>query len=312
MNPQQKPVWLGFRGSLRMIRKEKWLYLLLIPGILYYAIFCYKPMWGIIYAFENYSIKKGVFGSPWVGFSNFVRFFQSPSFWMLFRNTTVLALTNLVFYFPAPIILALLLNEVKHIKFKRTVQSLTYLPHFLSWVIIYGIFQNLFSAEGGVVNLLIQQFTGHTISFLESSFWFRPLYLLQTVWKEIGWGTIIFLAALSSVDLTLYEAAVVDGAGHWKRMLHITLPCIMPTIITLLILRMGSFLNTGFEQIFMLRNTMNRSVSEVFDTYVYNIGITGGQFSYATAIGLFKSAIGLVLVFGADRLAKKIGQEGIL
>lgn len=302
----------AFRNGVRKMRKMKGLYLLLVPGILYYAIFVYKPMWGIIYAFQEFSIKKGILGSKWVGFEHFIRFFESPWFGTLFRNTAVLALLNLVFYFPAPIILALLLNEVINHRFKRTVQSLTYLPHFLSWVVIYGIFRNLFSIEGGAINVIIESLGGSPVSFLQSEGWFRPIILIQTLWKEIGWGTIIFLAALAGVDVELYEAAIVDGAGHWQRLVHITVPGIMPTIVTMLILRLGSFMDSGFEQIYLMLNTMNRQVAEVFDTYVYRVGVSNGQFSYSTAIGLFKSVVGLILVLGADRLAKAVGEEGII
>jgi putative aldouronate transport system permease protein len=269
-------------------------------------------MWGVLFAFQKYSITRGFFGSEWVGLEHFKRFFSSIWILTLFRNTLTLAVYNLVFYFPAPIILALLLNEVRNQKFKRTVQSLTYLPHFLSWVVIYGIFNSIFSTEGGVINIIVEQLGGEAIPFLASPRWFRTLITLQVLWKEIGWGTIIFLAALASVDVSLYEAAIVDGANNWDRLWHITLPTIRPTIIILLILRMSSFLNTGYEQIFLMMNSMNREVAEVFDTYVYTSGIKEGQLSYSTAVGLFKSVVGLILILGADYLAKRVGEEGIL
>lgn len=302
----------AFTAALRAIWKEKWLYVMLLPGIVYYIVFVYKPMWGVMFAFQNYSVSRGFLGSEWVGFEHFHRFFTSPWFGKLFRNTIILAVMNLGFYFPAPIILALLLNEVRHQGYKRLVQSLTYLPHFLSWVVIVSIFQNLLTVEGGAVNLFLAGYGIEPIPFLQLTSWFRPLILTQVIWKEIGWGTIIFLAALSGVDVSLYEAAIVDGASHWDRLWHITLPSIRSTIITMLILRMGNFLNTGFEQIYLMTNSMNRDVAEVFDTYVYKVGIQDGQFSYSTAVGLFKSVIGLVLVVSADRLVKMLGDDGIL
>jgi putative aldouronate transport system permease protein len=288
------------------------MYILLIPGILYYALFLYKPMWGVFFAFQNYSVTRGFFGSQWVGLEHFQRFFTSMWFGRLFRNTIVLAVLNLVFYFPAPIILALLLNELRNQAFKRIVQSLTYLPHFLSWVVIVSIFQNLLTVEGGAVNLFFRSLGREPVAFLQMPEWFRPLILAEIIWREIGWGTIIFLAALSSVDVELYEAAIVDGASHWDRLWRITLPGIRPTIVVMFILRMGSFMNTGFEQIYLMTNSMNRDVAEVFDTYVYRVGIQSGQFSYSTAVGLFKSVIGLALVLFSDRLAKRVGEEGIL
>jgi putative aldouronate transport system permease protein len=269
-------------------------------------------MWGVVFAFQNYSVTRGFFGSEWVGLEHFKRFFTSLWFGRLFRNTIILALLNLVFYFPAPIILALLLNELKNQVFKRVVQSLTYLPHFLSWVVIVSIFTNLLNIENGAVNVLLRNLGAGPIPFLQLPEWFRPLILIEIIWREIGWGTIIFLAALASVDIELYEAAIVDGAGHWDRLWHITLPGIRSTIVVLFILRMGSFMNTGFEQIYLMTNSMNREVAEVFDTYVYRVGIQEGQFSYSTAVGLFKSVIGLILVMGSDKLSKKIGEEGIL
>lgn len=298
-------------ANLAAIRKEKWLYIMLIPGIIYFIIFKYLPMWGVTFAFQDYMPSAGMFGSPWVGFKHFERFFTSPQFWLLFRNTLVFALLNLVFYFPYPIIVALLLNEVSCLWYKRSVQTMIYLPHFLSWVVVASITQQLLTTENGAVNGLLQILGREPVPFMLSENWLRPIILIQIMWKEGGWGTIIFLAALSGVDVSLYEAAIVDGAGHWKRMWHITLPSIRPTVMTLLILRMGSFMNTGFEQLFLMTNSMNRNAGDVFDTYVYRMGITGGQFSYSTAVGLFKSVIGLILVYTANRIAKRAGEEGI-
>ncbi len=298
-------------GLWARIKRDKWYYILLIPGLLYYVVFKYAPMWGTLYAFQNYSPARGFWGSEWVGLQHFQRFFTSPQFRSLLINTLAFAVLNLVFYFPFPIILALLLNELRGAFIKRTVQSVIYLPHFLSWVVVASITQQILTTEGGIINELRALLGGEKIPFLASERWLRTLVLFQIMWKEGGWGTIIFLAALTGVDPALYDAAVVDGAGHWRKLWHITLPGIRPTIVTLLILRMGNFLDTGFEQLFLMTNSMNRSVGDVFDTYVYRNGIINGQFSFATAVGLFKSAIGLMLVLTSNFLANKIGEEGI-
>ncbi|WP_231584201.1 ABC transporter permease [Domibacillus indicus] len=296
---------------LKRLKKDKWLYLLLIPGLLYFIVFKYAPMWGLIIAFQDYSPFKGVLGSEWVGFDHFKNFFQNPDFFRLLRNTFILAVLDLVFFFPAPIILALLLNELRINLYKRTVQTLIYVPHFMSWVIIASITYIFFTTSGGVANEIVAHFYGKEINFLSSPDWFRPLIMGQIIWKETGWGTVIFLAALATVDQEQYEAAIVDGAGRFRRLWHVTLPAVRSTIIVLLILRLGNFLDTGFQQIFLMTNSLNRDVADVFDTYVYFVGITQGAFSYSTAVGLFKSVVGIILVLGANKLAKKMGQEGI-
>jgi putative aldouronate transport system permease protein len=291
--------------------KNRWKYFMLFPGILYFVIFKYLPMWGVIIAFQDYQPFLGIKGSKWVGLAQFERFFTDPSFLMLFKNTIIFGVLNLVFFFPMPIIIALMLNEVRKEFFKRFVQTLIYIPHFVSWVVVVGIAYIFFSTEGGIVNGLISSTGAEKVPFLLSEEWFRPLIVLEIIWKETGWGTIIFLAALAGVDTQMYEAARIDGANRWKQMWHITLPAIRSTIVILLILRLGHFLDTGFEQIYLMLNAMNRSVGEVFDTYVYSIGIISGQFSYSTAVGLFKSVVGLILVVTANYLAKKFGEEGV-
>ncbi|MFB5760530.1 ABC transporter permease [Paenibacillus medicaginis] len=293
------------------ILRDRWMYVLLLPGVLYFVIFKYFPMAGLVMAFQDYKPHLGFWESPWVGLKHFERFFTEPQFWMLFRNTFVLAVYNLVFFFPLPIILALMLNEVRMKLFQRFVQTVVYLPHFVSWVVAVGIFYVLFTTEGGVVNEFIASLGMEKIPFLLSEEWFRTMIVSQSIWKEAGWGTIIFLAALSGVDLQLYEAARIDGAGRWRQLWHITLPAIRSTIVILFILRLGSFLDTGFEHIFLMLNSMNREVGEVFDTYVYMKGLTQAQYSYSAAVGMFKSLVGLVLVMGANRLAKKMGEEGV-
>lgn len=296
---------------IKDIIRDKWLYVMVLPGLLYFLIFKYLPMGGIIIAFKNYSPFLGIIGSKWVGLKHFNRLFSEPTFWLLFKNTMILAIYNIVFYFPLPIILSLMLNEITSDKFKKAIQTVVYMPHFLSWVVIVGITYTMLSPTEGIINLLIKNFGGNGINFLGSTGWFRPLITLQVIWKETGYGTIIFLAALAGVDVEQYEAAIVDGANRWHKLIHITLPAIKPTIITLLILRMGTFLDTGFDQIFLMVNPLNRSVGDVFDTYVYTAGITNGQFSYSAAVGFFKSIISLILVLGTNYIAKKSGEEGV-
>ncbi|WP_442956088.1 ABC transporter permease [Paenibacillus sp. MMO-177] len=296
---------------LARLKKDKWLYLLLTPGLLYFIIFKYVPMWGVLLAFKNYQPFLGFWKSDWVGLEHFRVFFTNPEFFMLLRNTLVLSLYNLVFYFPAPIILALLLNELRLAFFKRIVQTLIYIPHFISLVIVASLTYVFLTTEGGLINEMLLKYTGTKIDFLASPDWFRPMIIMQTIWKETGFGTIIFLAALAGVDVEQYEAAITDGANRWRQLWHITLPSIRSTIIILLILRMGDVLDNGFEQIFLMLNPLNRESAEVFDTYVYMMGITQGAFSYSTAVGLFKAVVGVTLVLGANWLAKRFGQSGI-
>ncbi|MFD0675696.1 MULTISPECIES: ABC transporter permease [unclassified Paenibacillus] len=298
-------------SPLNYFIKHRWLYVMLFPGIVYYIIFKYIPIWGVLIAFQNYQPFLGFFGSSWVGFQHFERFFMLPDFWMLMRNTLIMAFYNIVFFFPAPIIVALMLNEVAKEPFKRFVQTMVYVPHFVSWVVVVGLSYIFLTTEGGIVNELIATYGGQKIQFLLSADLFRTMIVSQTLWKEAGWGTIIFLAALAGVDPQLYEAARMDGAGRLRQIWHVTLPAIRSTIVILLILRVGHFLDTGFEHIWLMLNAMNRQVGEVFDTYVYTVGITQGQFSFTTAVGLFKSIVGLILVLSTNKLAKKLGDEGL-
>lgn len=297
----------------KSIRRYRWLYIMLIPGVVYYLIFKFGPMFGLLAAFKEYQPMKGFFSSPWVGVKHFTRFFTGPSFWRILKNTLVISGLNLLFFFPAPILIALLLNEVRVKWFKTTVQSVLYVPHFLSWVVIAGISYALLTTDGGVLNNVISGVTGgKNVNFLGSEKWFYPLVVIQNIWKESGWGTIIFMAALAGVDIQMYEAAKLDGASRLQQILYITLPAIRSTIITMLILRLGKVMETGFDQLLLMQNSMNRNVAEVIDTYVYSMGMKNGQLSFATAVGLFKSVIGLILVLVSDRLAKRVGDEGIL
>jgi putative aldouronate transport system permease protein len=293
------------------IRRDLFLYLLILPGILYFVIFKYVPMWGVLISFQDYSPYSGFLHSKWVGLEHFQRFFSNEDFSILFRNTMAINLLNLIFFFPLPILVSLLLNELKAEWFKRSLQSIIYLPHFLSWVIIAGISFLALSKDQGVVNQLLVS-TGHErMDFLTEPNYFWGLLTLQSIWKELGWGTVIFLAAMSNVDPQLYEAARMDGAGRFRQMWNVTLPGIRNVIIILLILRIGHIMDVGFEQVYLMMNGAVSSVADVFDTYVYRVGIQQGNFSYSTAVGLFKSIVGVLLVIGANKLAKKFGEEGV-
>lgn len=295
----------------KRVWRNKWLYVMLLPGILYFLIFKYWPMYGLIISFQNYKPFKGILGSEWVGFAHFQRLFTEPDFFQILTNTLMLFAMNLVFYFPVPIILALMLNEVRHSFFKRFFQTLVYIPHFMSWVIIVSITYVMLTMDGGIINEVLVLFGFEKINFLLSPEWFRPTYILQVIWREAGWGTIIYLAAIASIDPQQYEAARMDGAGHFRQIWHITLPAIRGVIIILLILKIGHVLDLGFEHIYLMLNSMNRGVAEIIDTYVYTAGLQQGQFSYSTAIGFFKSLIGLVLVMLVNKLADKMGEDGV-
>ncbi|MBO2944618.1 sugar ABC transporter permease [Paenibacillus sp. F411] len=299
------------RSWRRDLLRDRWLYVMLLPGIIYFLVYKYLPMWGVIIAFQNYSPALGILDSAWVGLKHFNRLFSEPTFWQLFRNTLLLSLYQIVFFFPIPIILALMLNELKNQVFKRFVQTIIYIPHFVSWVVIVGISYLFLTPEGGFINEAIAATGNDKVNFLMSEDWFRTLQIGQVIWKEAGWGTIIFLAALAGVDPQLYEAARMDGANRWRQLWHITLPALKSTIIILFILRLGDILEQGAEHILLLLNALNRQVGEVFDTYVYTVGLLQGNFSYSAAVGLFKSLVGLILVLVANYTAKKAGEEGV-
>lgn len=293
------------------IRRNKLLYLMVLPGVLYFIIFKYFPMGGLIIAFQDYQPFLGILGSPWVGLKHFIRLFTEPTFFMLLSNTLILFALNIVIFFPLPIILSLMLNEVKNRYFKTAVQTVIYIPHFMSWVIIVSISYVFLTVDGGVLNEVIAGLGGEKISFLTSPEWLRPVYIGQIIWKELGWSTIIYLAAITVVDTQLYEAAEMDGAGRFRKTWHVTLPAIRPVIITLLILKIGSTLDLGFEHMYLLLNSLNREVAEIFDTYIYTAGLKNGQLSFSTTVGLFKGVVGLVLVVLSNKLAKKFGEDGV-
>lgn len=296
---------------IKYIKRHRWMYLLMLPGVIYFIIFKYVPMAGLVISFQNYSPFLGIAGSEWVGAEHFKTFFLNPDFKMLLINTFSIAVLNLVFFFPMPIILALLLNELKNKLVKKSIQTMIYIPHFISMVIVASLTYTLLNTESGVINQIIFTLTGHKLEFLSEPGYFRWIIVIQNIWKETGWGMIIFLAALAGVDTQLYEAAQVDGAGKLKQMWHITLPAIKSTIIIMLIMKVGTLLNTGFEQIFLMKNSLNSSVAEVFDTYVYTLGIAQGAFSYSTAVGMFKSIVSTVMVLATNWICKKCGETGL-
>ncbi len=292
------------------VKRDKWLYLLLLPGFLYFIIFKYLPMFGIVIAFENYVPASGVLGSEWVGFKWFESFFGFPAWTRYLTNTLILSLMNIIFFFPAPIILALLLNEMLNLRYKKLLQTMLYVPHFISIVIVVSITFVMFGPSG-IVYKLTQQLLGSPINYMGSPDTFRWMIIGQTIWKETGWGTIIFLAALTNVDTQLYEAAMVDGAGRLRRLWHITLPAIRSTIVLMLILRMGSVLDTGYDHLILMANPLNRKVSQTLDVFVYQQGIQSGQFSYASAIGLMKSIVSVTLVLTSNKIAHLLGEQGL-
>ncbi|MEU6713325.1 ABC transporter permease subunit [Nonomuraea sp. NPDC046802] len=293
--------------------RYRWLYLMLLPGLAYFAIFKYLPMYGVTIAFQDYLPFLGYSGSPWVGFKHFEELFTGGDFGKLMFNTLFVALLHILIVFPAPIIVALLLNELRLNILKRSIQSLIYIPHFLSWTIVASLTYVLFAADFGVLSGWIRDFLNDTakIDYMAQEEWFRPLIILQQLWKMTGWGTIIYLAALAGVDPNLYEAARMDGAGRFRQLWHVTLPAIRPTVVVMAILASGNLLDSGFEQIWLMTTSLNRDVANVFDTYVYYAGIQNGAISYSTAVGLFKGVAGVILIFGSNWLAKRLGQRGL-
>ncbi|MCU6712816.1 ABC transporter permease subunit [Paenibacillus sp. J5C_2022] len=291
--------------------KSRYIYLFVLPGTLYFIVYKYIPLLGSVIAFQEYNPFQGFLNSPWVGWQHFARIFDSPEVIRVLWNTLTLSFLQIAFAFPVPILLALMLNEVRHDWFKKIVQSVIYLPHFLSWVIVISIATFFLKSEGFVNKALFAMFGWEAIPFLQIPWLFQPLLVLEVVWKEAGWGTIVFLAALAGVNPELYEAALVDGASRMRRIWHITLPAIRSTIVILLILRLGNVLDSGFEQIFLMLNPFVEEVGNVLDTYVFFKGIEQADFSFATAVGLFKSVIGFILIVAANRLAKRFGEEGI-
>lgn len=296
---------------LRDLRRDRWLYIFLILPIAYYIIFKYLPMYGAVIAFKDFKIGQGIMGSRWVGLQQFNRLLRTPDFFKILKNTLLLNVYALVFGFPVPIILAILLNEVRSAAFKRINQSILYLPHFISWVVLAGIFIQMLSPSTGIVNMIMRFFGVEPIYFMASSFWWPIMFVISGIWQGAGWGSIIYLAAVSSIDPELYEAARIDGANKVQQMWHITLPGIKATIAIMLILRMGSMMDVGFEHIYNLQNPAVYDVADVISTYVYRVGIQNAQYSYTTAIGLFQSAISLVLVITTNKITRMLGENSL-
>lgn len=300
------------RMLLKTIKSQKWLLLFVTPAVVLTFVFSYLPMFGNIIAFQDYDITLGFFKSPFVGFKHFQELFNDPHSLMVIKNTVVLSTTNLILTFPAPIILALLLNELKSMVFKRTVQTISYLPHFISWVIILGFYKELTSIDGGLINQIkMSLFGGDPVMFQAKSELFLPVVIITNIWKEIGWNTIIFLAALSGIDQQLYEAAAIDGAGRLKQAIHVTIPCILPTIMILLILSLSHIFGTNFDQVYNLINVHIQDKVDVLETYVFREGIQKARFPFATAVGLFQGAIAFVLVVISNKLSKKYTEISI-
>jgi putative aldouronate transport system permease protein len=302
----------GLRSAIKDIKRDKYLLLLISPGVLFLILFKYIPMGGIVIAFKNYSIFKGIWDSDWVGFENFRRVFSSSDFLMVLRNTLIISTYNIIFVFPVPIILSIILNEIRSRYFKKIVQTVIYMPHFVSWVVIAGIMLSVLSPTYGIAKEVFEFLGRKPIVLMASRQHFRTLLVLSSIWKESGWGTIIYLAAFSTIDPNLYEAAVVDGAGKLRRIWNITLPSIKGVIVLLLIINIGNIMNAGFDQILAMQNDLVRPVSDVFETYVFRRGLQRGDYSFSAAMELFKSVVACILVFSADKFAKRIGEEGIL
>ena len=306
----EKTRWVRFR---RALIRDRWLYLIMLLPCLYYLLFHYYPMYGVTLAFKQYKPKLGIIGSPWAsqhGMKYILQVVQDPYFWTVFKNTIVLNVVNLAITFPAPIILALLLNEVASNRYKRVVQTVTYLPHFLSTVVVVGMMNTMFSSSG-IVNELLGKIGLGPYAFLNDAQYFRPMYIGSNIWQNIGWDSIIFLAALSGLDQALYEAARIDGAGRWKQTIHITIPGILPTIVIMLILAMGKIMNVSYQKILLMMTGSNQSVSDVISTYVYRRGITKADFSYATAVGLFQSLVSLVFVTATNWISRKTTETSL-
>jgi putative aldouronate transport system permease protein len=298
-------------GGGKHLKRYFWLYLFLLPGIVYLVVFKYIPMVGVVIAFEDYNNVKGVFGSPMVGFKHFSYLFGSGEFYRVLANSILISLYRLAAGFPAPILLALFLNEIRSRGYKRIMQTVLYLPHFISWVVIYGILLNFVSPTTGILNILIMRLGGEPVPFMTSIKYFRGIVVLSDIWKNAGWGTVVYMASIAGIDPTYYEAAIIDGAGRLKRILFVTLPMISGTIVVMLILRTGSLLSNGFEQIFLMQNALNIEVSEVFETYTYKVGLREGRFSFSAAVGLFQSVVGFVLIFVTNKLSRKFGEGGL-
>lgn len=303
-----------FSGAMRAIGRElsknKYIYIMLLPVFIYYIMFHYVPMGGVLISFQDYSPRRGILGSDWVGFENFVEFFTGPYFWKILRNTLKISVSSIIFGFPAPILLALLLNELKMKNYSRVIQTVTYLPHFISTVVVCGIVKE-FTLDTGVINDIIALFGGERSTMLIDPKKFLPVYVLSDIWQKIGWDSIIYLAALTSVDMQLYEAADIDGATRLRKIISITIPGILPTIMTMFILRIGNILNVGFEKIILLYNPSIYDTADVISTYVYRVGLQEYRWGYSTAVGLFNSVVNFGFLILANQMSKRFNEVSL-
>jgi putative aldouronate transport system permease protein len=291
---------------IKYIKRDYLLLILMFPAVLYYVIFHYLPMYGVVIAFKDFSISKGIMGSSWVGFKWFVEFFDSIYFTRVMRNTLLISIYTLVWGFPVPIIFALLLNQVKDGLFKRSIQTISYIPHFISLVIVVGLMTNFLSPNDGLVNNIIKNLGGKSIDFMGNPKWFRTLYISSGIWQSFGWNSIIYLAALSAIDPNLYEASKMEGANRFQQVIYITIPGILPTTIIMLILNLGSLMSVGFEKVILMYNPLTMETADVISSYVYRKGVVGAQYSLGSAVGLFNSLINFFLLLSANKISKKV------
>jgi putative aldouronate transport system permease protein len=311
-NLQRKKSILAFLRERRVLRNWQ-MYLMLVPVIAFFGVFCYGPMYGILLAFKDYKVLKGIMGSPWTDpiFKYFLRFFTSPYFTRVISNTLLISVESLLMGFPTPILLALCINELRNVKYKKIVQNVTYAPHFLSTVVLVGLIRSFVNSDFGIVNIAIRAMGGTGYNWLQKASMFRPLYIGSGIWQHAGWDSIIYIAALSGIDPQLHESAMIDGANRFKRIWHINLPGILPTIIILLILNAGHIMSVGFEKVYLMQNDLNLSTSDVISTYAYRIGIESAQYSMSTAIGLFNSVINCTLLVVVNTFARRLGETSL-
>ncbi len=303
-----KKKWVNLKKN---IKRDKALLLIILPVVIHYLVFFYYPMYGNIIAFKNYSPTKGILGSDWVGFTYFIRFFQSPYFFRVLKNTVLISVYSILWGFPIPIIFALMTNDLGADMYKRVVQAVSYIPYFISTVIICGMIVNFLSPSNGIINVIIRFFGGEAINFLMEPGWFKTVFISSGIWQGFGWAAIIYLAALSGVSQELYEAAKIDGATRFQRVLHISIPSIMPTIVVTFILQIGTLMSVGYEKIILLYNPVTLEAADVISSYTYRTGLVEGNYSFASAVGLFNSAINLILVIIANRLSKKVSEVSL-
>ena len=301
----------GARQLWKNIRRDKALLLIVLPVVIHYLIFVYYPMYGNIIAFKDYSPVLGINGSEWVGFKYFLQFFRSPYFWRVLRNTLLISCYSILWGFPIPIIFALMTNDLRNGIFKRVVQAVSYIPYFISTVIICGMLVNFLSPSNGIVNTIIELFGGKPINFLMEPGWFRTVFIASGIWQGFGWSSIIYLAALTGINPELYEAGTMDGASKLQQVIHVSVPCILPTIIVTFIMQIGTLMSVGYEKLILLYNPVTLDVADVISSYVYRTGLVEGNYSFGSAVGLFNSVINLLLVFLANRISKKVSEVSL-